>query len=145
VLLEEYIMTSDQDFIAKAIEVGNQKSEPYNFGAVVVKDDEVLSAEHGHVQETNNPSLHAEVSAIIEACKKIGSNHLDGATLYASHEPCVMCLACAAWAHISRVVYVTPASEQLPEMYELKQPNAEALAKQFIQPIRIERIVMEEL
>lgn len=89
-------MTDHQGYLAKAIAVGNHKPMPYNFGAVVVKDGKILSAEHGHVQETNNPSLHAEISAIIEACKKAGSNYIDGATLYSSHEPCMMCLGCAA-------------------------------------------------
>lgn len=136
---------TDQDYLNKAIKIGNQKPTPYNFGVVIIRNGEVLSIEHGHVQETNNPSLHAEVSAIIEACKKVGSNHIDGATLYASHEPCMMCLACAAWAHIDRIVYAIPASEQAPEMYEMQQPNAKDLAKRLVRPMIIEQISMENV
>ena len=97
-------MKTDQDFLKAAIKVGNKKAKPYNFGAVIVKNSKIIAAEHGHVQETNNPTLHAETSAIINACKILGSYNIDGCTLYASHEPCMMCMSCAAWAHIERVV-----------------------------------------
>jgi tRNA(Arg) A34 adenosine deaminase TadA len=131
---------TDQDFLKKAIEVGKQVPEPYNFGAVVVKDGEIISAEHNHVHETNDPSLHSEVCAISAACKKLGSNHIDGAVLYASHEPCTMCFACAAWAHFDRIVYVTAASEQDGFMYEFKNPDIEGLAKELVRPMLVEHL-----
>ena len=139
------LMWSDQFYLKKAVEVGNQIPAPYNFGAVVVKDGEILSIEHNHVQDENDPTRHAEVSAIVAACKKLGSHHIDSAVLYASHEPCMMCLACASWAHVSRIVYATPASEQQSGMYELKYPNIEALAAQLIRPIKIEQVSVENI
>lgn len=134
----------DQFYLKRAIEVGNQIPAPYNFGAVVVKDGKILSIEHNHVQEESDPTRHAEVSAIVIACKKLGSHRIDGAVLYASHEPCTMCLACASWAHISRIVYATPASEQQFGMYELKHPDIEALAQQLSNPIQVERVTITE-
>lgn len=131
---------TDQDFLMKAIEIGNQVPKPYNFGAVVVKDGEIISAEHNHVHETNDPSLHSEVCAISVACKKLGNHTIDGAILYTSHEPCTMCFACASWAHIDRIVYATSASEQEDMMYELKKPDIKSLAQLLARPITIDHI-----
>jgi guanine deaminase len=131
---------TDRDFLAKAVEVGNQVAAPYNFGAVVVKDGQIISAEHGHVFDAKDPSLHAEVSAIAAACKKLGNNHIDGAVLYCSHEPCTMCFACAAWAHIDRIVYATTANDQDGFMYEFKDPDLEELSKRLHRPIAVEHL-----
>lgn len=136
---------TDKDFLKLAIKVGNHKAAPYNFGAVIVRDGEVIAADYGHVQETNNPSLHAEISAIINACKKLSVHNIDGCTLYASHEPCMMCMACAAWAHIERVVYVTPASEQDAFMYEFKDFTIEEFAAKLPRPMKVELIRMEDI
>ncbi len=134
---------TDDDSLRKAIEVGNQVDEPYNFGAVVVKDGKQISAEHNHVHERNDPSLHSEVSAIVAACNKLGSYHIDGAVLYASHEPCTMCLACATWAHIDRIVYVTPASAQQDMMYEFKNSDIKKYAKELSRPIKVEQLSLD--
>lgn len=131
---------SDEAYLELAIREGNKKAAPYNFGAVVVKDGEVLATEHGHVQETNNPALHAEISAIITACKKLKRHNISGCVLYASHEPCMMCMACAAWAEIDRIVYATPASEQPEVMYEFKDFSIEEFARKLPRPMRVERI-----
>ena len=133
-------MKTDQDFLKAAIKVGNKKAKPYNFGAVIVKDGQIIASDYGHVQETNNPSLHAETSAIIKACKVVGSHNTEGCTLYASHEPCMMCMSCAAWAHIDRVVYVTPASEQDAFMYEFKGFAIQDFAAKLPRPMKVERI-----
>lgn len=131
---------TDQEYLKKAVEIGNQIPAPYNFGAIIVKDGEIIAAEHNHVHEKNDPSLHSEVSAISAACKKIGSNHIDGATLYASHEPCLMCFSCAAWAHIDRIVYGIAASEQDAFMYELKHPDLQTLSRDLVRPMKVEQL-----
>ena len=133
-------MKDDQYFLKKAREVGNKRAKPYNFGAVVVKDNEIVSADHGHVQSTNNPSLHAEISAIVKACQKLGSNNMDGCTLYASHEPCMMCLSCAAWAHIDRIVYSVTAAEQEDFMYEFKGFSVQDFAQKLPRKMKVEHI-----
>ena len=75
------------------------------FGAVVVRDGEVLAASGNSVLRDNDPSAHAEVNAIRAACKKIGAPNLRGATLFSSCEPCPMCYATAYWARVSKIYY----------------------------------------
>lgn len=133
-------MKDDKFYLIEAIKVGNKKAKPYNFGAVVVKDGKIVSSDHGHVQETNNPTLHAEMSAIIKACKKLGSHNIDGATLYASHEPCMMCMACASWAHMDRIVYCTTAAEQEGFVYEFKDFTVQDFAKKLPRPMKVDRL-----
>ncbi len=131
---------TDQEFLAQAIEVGNKVAAPYNFGALVVMDGKIIGRAHGNVQANNNPSLHSEVCALAEAGKFLGSWKMDGATLYCSHEPCVMCFSCAAWANIDRIVYATSASEQHDFMYEFKNVDLAELTLKLRRPIRVEHI-----
>jgi guanine deaminase len=75
------------------------------FGAVIVRDGQVLAEGWNQVTSTNDPTAHAEVTAVRLACAAIGDFSLEGATLYTSCEPCPMCLASAYWARVSRIVY----------------------------------------
>lgn len=75
------------------------------FGAVIVKDGEVLSTGVNRVTANNDPTAHAEVSAIREACRKIKHFKLEGCTIYTSCEPCPMCLSACYWAGIERIFY----------------------------------------
>src|SRR5580693_7961662 len=75
------------------------------FGCVIVRDGEVLAATGNSVLRDNDPSAHAEVNAIRAACKKVGSPHIAGATLYSSCEPCPMCYATAYWARLGKIYY----------------------------------------
>lgn len=133
---------TDQDFLKEAIKVGNKVQQPYNFGAVVVKDGEIISRDHARVFETHDPSAHSEVCAIRLAAKKLQTFDLSGCILYCSHEPCVMCFGCAAWAGIERVVFVSPASESQDVMYEFKQPDIIRLSKELRRPMKVERLAV---
>lgn len=75
------------------------------FGALIVKDGEVIAAQSNSVTVDNDPTAHAEVNAIRQACKKMGTFDLSGALLYTSCEPCPMCLSAAYWAHIDKIYY----------------------------------------
>lgn len=75
------------------------------FGAVIVKDGEVIARAANRVTLDHDPTAHAEVRAIREACARLGTHDLTGAVLYSSCEPCPMCLGAIYWAHIGRVVY----------------------------------------
>jgi tRNA(Arg) A34 adenosine deaminase TadA len=75
------------------------------FGAVIVRDGRVLAEGWNQVTSTNDPTAHAEVTAIRRACAAVGDFALKGATLYTSCEPCPMCLASAYWARVSRIVF----------------------------------------
>ena len=75
------------------------------FGAVIVRDGEVIAAEVNTVTRTNDPTAHAEINAIRAACAKLDTFQLDGCDVYTSCEPCPMCLAALYWARCSRIFY----------------------------------------
>lgn len=75
------------------------------FGAVIVHEGRTVGRGQNQVTSTNDPTAHAEVVAIRDACAALGRFHLEGATLYTSCEPCPMCLAAAYWAHVGRIVF----------------------------------------
>ena len=77
------------------------------FAALVVRDGEVLAAGTNQVTPRNDPTAHAEVVAIREACARLGSFQLTGCDLYASCEPCPMCLGAIYWARPARVFYAS--------------------------------------
>jgi tRNA(Arg) A34 adenosine deaminase TadA len=81
------------------------------FGSVVVRDGRVIGEGGNQVTSTNDPTAHAEMVAIRRACQAVGSFSLAGATLYASCEPCPMCLASAYWARVSRIVFANTRQE----------------------------------
>ena len=75
------------------------------FGAVIVKDGEVIAEGSNSVTLNTDPTAHAEVTAIREACRKLGTFHLEDCTIYTSCEPCPMCLGAIYWAGIKRIYY----------------------------------------
>lgn len=75
------------------------------FGAVIVKDGKIIAEGYNQVSKTHDPTWHAEIQAIREASKKLGTPHLEGCVLYTSAECCPMCLAAAYWAHIDKIYY----------------------------------------
>lgn len=89
--------------IEKSLESVDNGGGP--FGAVIVKDDEVVAVASNSVTLDNDPTAHAEVNAIRMACKKLGTFDLSGCEIYASCEPCPMCLAAIYWARIDKLYY----------------------------------------
>lgn len=75
------------------------------FGAVVVRGDEIVGRGHNQVTLRNDPTAHAEVVAIRDACARLESFHLPGCDLYTSCEPCPMCLGAILWSRLDRVWY----------------------------------------
>lgn len=98
--------------IAKELSEKNLKTRDGGpFGACVVKDGEVIGKGRNMVLKTNDPTAHAEVTAIRDACKKIGSYDLSGCVLYTSCYPCPMCLSATIWANIKTVYYGNTAKD----------------------------------
>jgi tRNA(Arg) A34 adenosine deaminase TadA len=98
----------DDEFILQTILLANEnvvKNSGGPFGAMVVKDGNIIGLGQNQVTSSNDPTAHAEVVAIREACKNIGSYQLDGCVLYTSCEPCPMCLGAIYWARPSKVVF----------------------------------------
>lgn len=75
------------------------------FAALVVRDGAVVAAGTNRVVAERDPTAHAEVVAIREACRRLGTHRLDGCEIYASCEPCPMCAGAIAWAHPARVFF----------------------------------------
>jgi len=98
-----------QRAIALALE--NVRSGGGPFGALIVKDGKVLSEAANRVTLTNDPTAHAEIVAIREACKKLGNFHLTDCELYSSCEPCPMCLGAIYWARPGRVYFACTAAD----------------------------------
>ena len=95
------------DFMKKAVDlaVENVNNGGGPFGAVIVRDGKIIATGVNRVTPNNDPTAHAEVSAIRAACEKLGTFQLDGCEIYRSCEPCPMCLGAIYWAHIERLYY----------------------------------------
>lgn len=85
---------------------GMRNNEGGPFGAIVVLDGKIIGRGHNQVLLAQDPTAHAEIIAIREACQHIQNIHLENAILYSTCEPCPMCLAAIQWAQIPRVEYV---------------------------------------
>jgi len=84
---------------------GMDNNEGGPFGAVIVKDGKIIGKGNNRVTSSNDPTAHAEVTAIRDACKRIENFELDGCEIYTSCEPCPMCLAAIYWARIDCIYY----------------------------------------
>src|ERR1700712_1600122 len=84
--------------------LGMESGDGGPFGCVIVKGDEVVGRGHNLVSSTNDPTAHAEVSAIRDACKNLGTFQLADCEIYTSCEPCPMCLGAIYWAR-PKVIY----------------------------------------
>jgi len=93
-----------QEAINTAFE-GMRRNGGGPFGAVVIKNGEIVGKGSNCVTQNNDPTAHAEVVAIRDACKKLGSFQLDGCEIYTSCEPCPMCLGAIYWARPDKVYY----------------------------------------
>jgi tRNA(Arg) A34 adenosine deaminase TadA len=103
-----------QNFMREAIKAADVNIDGLHggpFGAVIVKDGKIIAIEANHVTTNNDPTAHAEVNAIRLACQKLGTFDLSGCEIYASCEPCPMCLASIYWARIDKIYYAASRQE----------------------------------
>ncbi len=99
---------SPSDFMRAAIALaidGVNAGRGGPFGAVIVKDGQVVGRGANLVTSTNDPTAHAEIVAIRDACERLGVFHLAGCELFTCCEPCPMCLAAIYWAHLARFYF----------------------------------------
>lgn len=105
------------DFMKEAIKLSREasmiKKTGGAFGAVIVKDGSIIATGYNQVIKQSDPTWHAEMEAIRNASKKLGTPHLDGCILYTSAECCPMCLAAAYWAHIKKIYYAATTGDSL--------------------------------
>ncbi|GAB4249827.1 MAG: nucleoside deaminase [Candidatus Methylacidiphilales bacterium] len=103
-------MSSEQDllYLAEAAKLSRYTMESSlggPFGAVIVREGKIIGRGWNCVTSSNDPTAHAEVMAIRDACRHLGTFSLAGCTIYSSCEPCPMCLAAIYWARLSRCVF----------------------------------------
>ncbi len=100
---------SHDKFMRRAIELSERASIIEKsggvFGAVIVKDNEIIGEGYNQVIRHNDPTWHGEMEAIRDACKKLKSPHLNGCVMYTSAECCPMCLCAAYWARLDKIYY----------------------------------------
>jgi guanine deaminase len=107
-------MNQDDLFLAHAVELaqkGSELGEGGPFGAVIVCGGKIIAEGWNRVVVSRDPTAHAEIGAIRTACAAVDSFHLPNSTLYASSEPCPMCLSAAYWARIERIVFANSRAE----------------------------------
>ena len=102
------ILPVNPKFMRAAIRLSREKMRRNDggpFGAVVVRRGQIVGRGWNRVTTTNDPTAHAEVMAIRDACRRLKTFRLDDCELYASCEPCPMCLAAIYWARIGKIFY----------------------------------------
>ena len=99
---------ADPEFMRRAIELareGVDRNEGGPFGCIIVRDGQVVGEGNNRVTSTNDPTAHAEIVAIRDACSKLGTFQLDGCIIYTSCEPCPMCLGAIYWSRPAGIFY----------------------------------------
>ena len=100
-------MISKNKFMLRAIELSISSANGTGgpFGCVIVKDEKIIAEGSNKVTFSNDPTAHAEIVAIRESCSKLNTFNLSGCDLYASCEPCPMCLSAIYWSHVDNIFY----------------------------------------
>ena len=130
-------------FMSRAIELAAENAGSVTggpFGAVIVKDGEIVAAQSNKVTVNIDPTAHAEVNAIREACKVLGTFDLSGCILYSSCEPCPMCLSAAYWAHIDKIYYAADRYDAAKVGFD-----DEFIYKELSLPISARRLGLEQI
>ena len=139
-------MPYEESFLREAIKLSRNHMEAGDggpFGAVIVKDGEIVGRGWNSVTTHNDPTAHAEVMAIRDACTTLGTFILEGCEIYASCEPCPMCLAAIYWARLDALYFAGAQSDAAAAGFDdaklyrevaLDWPNRELPTEQHLQP-----------
>jgi guanine deaminase len=104
----------NQDYLREAIWLSREMMEAGEggpFGAVVVRNGEIVGRGWNRVTSTNDPTAHAEIVAIRNACSRLATFSLAGCEIYSSCEPCPMCFAAICWARLDRIYYAASCAD----------------------------------
>lgn len=104
----------NQSFLREAIRLSVEKSQAGEggpFGAVIVQNGQIVGRGWNRVTSTNDPTAHAEIVAIRDACSRLGTFSLAGCEIYTSCEPCPMCFAAIYWARLQRIYYAATSED----------------------------------
>ncbi|MER3497759.1 MAG: tRNA-specific adenosine deaminase [Chitinophagaceae bacterium] len=127
----------EQKFLDRAIELsrqGMQGGAGGPFGCVIVLNNEIIGEGHNKVTSTNDPTAHAEIVAIREACKKLNNYQLTDCIVFTSCEPCPMCLGAIYWARPKKVIYANTrqqaAAIEFDDEFIYNEINTDMLCRQ---------------
>ena len=139
-------MTSKNNFMLRAIELSIKSANGTGgpFGCVIVKDDKIIAEGSNKVTFSNDPTAHAEIVAIREACKKLNTFNLSGCDLYASCEPCPMCLSAIYWSHVENIFYANTREDAKKINFDDSLIYSEISKKNEDRKIPIKQILIDE-
>ena len=136
-----------EKFMKEAIDLAGRNAGSVTggpFGALIVRGEEIISAQTNSVTPDKDPTAHAEVNAIREACKKLDTFDLSGCTLYTSCEPCPMCLSAAYWAKVDKIYFAAGRDDAADAGFNDSFIYDEFSKKMEERSIPIEQILPEE-
>ena len=139
-------MESKNKFMLRAIELSIRSANGTGgpFGCVVVKDNKIIAEGSNKVTFSNDPTAHAEIVAIREACKKLNTFNLSGCDLYASCEPCPMCLSAIYWSHVDNIFYANTREDAKKINFDDSLIYSEILKKNEDRKIPIKQMLRDE-
>jgi guanine deaminase len=132
-----------QDWMQVAIDLsikGVTNNEGGPFGAIVVKDGQIVGRGNNRVTSSNDPTAHAEVVAIRDACAQLGTFQLQGCTVYTSCEPCPMCLGAIYWARPDRVFFACTKTDAADHGFD-----DQFIYDEIEQPFQLRKIPFEQV
>jgi tRNA(adenine34) deaminase len=144
-------MTPDKRFMTAAIAeaLKSKAAGDYAVGSVIVCDNKVVARAGNRTQLDNDPTNHAEMIAIREAAKQLGTKNLSSCVIYSTHEPCPMCAAAIYWARISGIVF----GAKVEDMTEFRKTHAnerwkwrtiELKAREILEKVESRPFIVEE-
>ena len=136
-------MNNQLTYMQQAVELsstGMHNNEGGPFGCVIVKDEKIVGKGNNKVFLNNDPTAHAEIVAIRDACTQLQTNTLDGCELYTSCEPCPMCLSAIYWAKIKKVYYANTSADAAHIGFD-----DEALYHEMAKPLSERSLPMENI
>ena len=133
-------------FMLRAIElsISSANGSGGPFGCVIVKDDKIIAEGSNKVTFSNDPTAHAEIVAIRDACKKLNTFNLSGCDLYASCEPCPMCLSAIYWSHVDNIFYANTREDAKKINFDDSLIYSEILKKNEDRKIPIKQMLRDE-
>ena len=127
--IEQPATEADIGFMRMALEEAAQGDAPYFFGAVIVRDGEVLARGRNVWNQQQDPTAHAEITAIRRFLAAHGMEKIKGTTLYSTGESCPMCMGAITWCGIGRLVYGASIAQLATKMGQIMITDAEIMAK----------------
>lgn len=127
--------SEDERFMRMALDEAKRADFP--FGAVIIRDGNVIARGGNHGRSHKDPTAHGEMVAIRNAVESPGADAMKGATLYTTGEPCPMCMGAIIWCHIGRVVYAASIDQLATLMDQIMIPSAAIAARAAFAPVEI--------